>query len=717
MFAGTYARGIWKSEDGGENWEESTEGYFELPDSSLRKTLGDYYQVNRIKYYNGSSDTIFAICGESGIGIARTIDGGESWDEINSGFESDFNVNDMLTDPDSTSLVYAALSGPDGGLYRSFNLGNNWEQIEIYIDNREITEFVSIAQDPDNSEHIFMIGDNLLFESTDGGENWDFHLADEELEFWFHDNVVIDPSNNQNMWAIGYNIDMHSQLIFSFNGGDTWDEDQQYNLTSIYIDHESNLYIYKFGYPQWVRSLKKSDNLGETWTTIGEDLPMIIPWEWTNEDYIGWIGFFESNPVNPRSLWLGSRFGFWHSQDGGENFINSGSGIDNSSISQFVVSPHDPEIIHGYTDTEHWVSQNGGNDWVSLGIEPIRELQYNPTNSSVVFRGGERLLRSTNDGESWDDIRGEIQGVIYSIAILPEHSDTIFCTSFNYSNFTHNFYKSFNGGDTWSEIPIDLPNHNGILHVFNITDYHNFLGLLTDNTIYKSENLGITWTYITEFGDHDSVFLKPGGQGLFVLTSDSILFSYDGGETFDRYNRNTINHRIHWAEIKPDTDSLFISTYFGIFKTGDGGESWNYINGMYSQFTECLAFTSDGERIHVGTSGRGIWTYNYEMDVANKKFMEDNAPSQYTLCNIYPNPFNSYLILNFRLFEQIPLRMSITDQLGRIVSNKRLDNLRIGSNRIFINVFNNNLKYSSGIYYLNIISHEKSNTKKIIFIK
>lgn len=150
--------------------------------------------------------------------IYKTTDGGKNWEKLSSGLpEGDLGRIGLGISPANPDYIYAIIEAPEGkgGIYRSTNRGASWEKQnswysgsaqyyhEIFCDpknpnkvffidtylrvtedggktlkivsnkNRHVDDHV-VWIDPNNTNHFFVGGDGGLYETLDNGENWRF---------------------------------------------------------------------------------------------------------------------------------------------------------------------------------------------------------------------------------------------------------------------------------------------------------------------------------------------------------------------------------------------------------------------------------------------------------------------------------------------------------------------------------------------------------------
>mgnify|MGYP001448534162 CR=1 FL=1 len=90
-----------------------------------------------------------------------------------------------------------------------------------------------------------------------------------------------------------------------------------------------------------------------------------------------------------------------------------------------------------------------------------------------------------------------------------------------------------------------------------------------------------------------------------------------------------------------------------------------------------------------------------------------SEPQVFSIGKAYPNPFNPTTTLNYSIPENGYLEVNIFDLQGRLVESLYADYASAGQYAIVWNAD----KYSSGIYFVKLISGEYINTKRIVLIK
>jgi photosystem II stability/assembly factor-like uncharacterized protein len=196
LYAGTDNGGVYEYQD--ENWISKSSG---ITNTWIRSL--EYDPITPTTLYAG---TFFS-------GIYKSIDGGSSWIEQNTGlptFQDD--VRDIIVHPTTPTTVYAGLQS---GVYKSIDGGDNWVESStgMPIDARDI---YSLTMDPNNPENLYAsIGNEGVYKTTDGGQNW--NASNNGLTNFYVHGLAVDPSDSSIVYAGG-----EGRLFRSIDSGATW---------------------------------------------------------------------------------------------------------------------------------------------------------------------------------------------------------------------------------------------------------------------------------------------------------------------------------------------------------------------------------------------------------------------------------------------------------------------------------------------------------------
>ncbi|MDP8206304.1 MAG: YCF48-related protein [Candidatus Electryonea clarkiae] len=718
VYCGTGARGIWKSEDSGQNWFSISEG-LPLHDDT---TFGSYYrfgsnwwtggyrQVEILKVnpqQEGEIWASFIVYDYPDIWETNLLyisdDGGANWENITGEMPDSVKIMDLAFHPQEEQTIFIARTY---GLYKSEDCGETWENIDIIRDTFDYGSVIEFV--PGEEEHLiygFVAG--MLMESFDGGETWDTLCTNPGPGM-----LTINPVDTESMWA--RNLDFERpQLIHSQDGGATWDteftpfpDDQYGYVRNLHIDNSGNLYVHVND------NIYKSEDEGQSWEMIQSYI--------TNPR---WATNIISNPHRDSSVYFGSFYGLFHSDDGGSTIYYSDEGIDNVSINVIVPHPTEPEIAYVGGDNGLWKTSDRGENWQRIATEEVLTIAIDHLYPDTLYWGGEYLKRSFNGGDSVEDIAFERydSDPIYSLAIHPGETNIV------YLGMNSRFYRSEDYGTYGSFEQVDIDDM-GSGPIYTIVAGIND----DDNVYFGQEGLYMSTNSARSFGR----ISDPGGI-LYSLAfsqdseeviayafdpygEERLLYSSNGGRNFANIIDYIQVERGFWkAIIHPLNDNLLlVATQEGIYSTYNFGDSWDRLEGPYNNRSPYIAFSSDTRTAYIGTYGYGIWSAT---DVITSIHSEDNCisfPSSYFLVDTYPNPFNSNVSIDIFKSQDFPLSIMIYNIHGKLVKSISDDSNSSGLQRYsWDGLSRSGTLVSSGNYIINVHNNSFSQNKKITLLR
>ncbi len=174
LFGQNEERGVFRTTDGGKNWKkilyrDSKTGANDISfaPSDPNVIYASFWQISRSPWGFDS--------GGAGSGIFKSEDGGDNWTEIsrNKGLPSGVLGKIGITvSPVDTNRVWAIIEAKDGGLFRSDDGGENWQRVSN--DPRTLQRpwyYHRIYADPQNADTIYLLNVQF-FKSIDGGRTF-----------------------------------------------------------------------------------------------------------------------------------------------------------------------------------------------------------------------------------------------------------------------------------------------------------------------------------------------------------------------------------------------------------------------------------------------------------------------------------------------------------------------------------------------------------------
>lgn len=251
IYAGSRHNGVYKTLNGGLNWQQMNNG---VSDNFIRSIA-----VN-------PQDSNIVLAGTAYAGLFRSNDGGNTWNQI--GDVDDLTILDIKFKANDGDTVYVATGGPWAqGVYRSWNGGIDWEYLTASIQGGAL----EILIDPNSSNKVYFTSSNTVYQSCDFGDTWNsFFISPDNRGVL---SLAIEEGNSNTMYIGTFNT-----LYKSVDGGLHWEtliDSAGIVVEDIIIssDNEDVIYI---GCPS--QGVFKSEDGGNNWILLdseGEQIEVI----------------------------------------------------------------------------------------------------------------------------------------------------------------------------------------------------------------------------------------------------------------------------------------------------------------------------------------------------------------------------------------------------------------------------------------------------------
>lgn len=696
IFIGAASGGIFKTSDGGENWQP-------VFDQAASLAIGDLAIApsnSAILYVGtGEANAGGGSIAYDGAGVYRSTDSGQSWSSV--GLEKTGSTGKVLIHPTDPELVYVATMGslfannPERGLYRTRNGGQDWEQILFLSDS---TGVIDLALHPNNPDILFAASwerirrpnrrqyggtTSGIFRSTNGGEQWQ-HLP-------------LPISAQQRIGRIGLAISpVNANRIYAsvVNG-----------------DNDLLLGIYR------------SDNLGTSWTALPLDEIVQVEFMWWfgkiyadpidadrvylcglhlyryREGNSGWERLMVNTHVDQHALYIepNSRSYMLLGNDGGlyrgtGNFINSWCHFDNLPITQFYTATIDfqqPSRLFGGTqdngvlrrdpETGHWEQILGGDGFVNLVDPTDSRLVYNETQYG-------NLRRSTSGGDSFANgtplgSLSENRNWNTPVVLDPSSPSTLYYGA-------QRVYRSTDRAQNWQAISPVLvytpPGSNldyGSLSALAVSPVDNriiFAGA-DEGSIFLTTDGGAHWNKISrDLPQRWVTGISPHP------TDPNVAYVTFSGYRWKEYLPHvfrTDNLGQSWTDISaglpeiPANDlvinperpeQLFLATDAGVFISGDEGQYWEILGeGLPKVVVNDLDYHSPTHTLVAATYGRSA----YQLQL-NEQPLSNPSNRRETILGVgvFPNPFRHQTLIRLELEKVANLQIDVYDLAGKRIS-------------------------------------------------
>lgn len=215
LFKSTDERGLYRSKDGGVNWEQIL---FVNPDAGAVDLVMDpnnsrilYASTWRIRRTPYSLES-----GGEGSGLWKSIDGGDTWKNIsaNEGLPKGiWGIVGIAVSSVNSDRIWAIIENENGGVFRTDDAGKTWRKVNTSRALRQRAWYYSrIYADTKDVDMVYVLNVNY-HRSKDGGKTFERFNA----PHGDHHDLWIAPEDSQRMIIAD---DGGAQI--SYNGGSNW---------------------------------------------------------------------------------------------------------------------------------------------------------------------------------------------------------------------------------------------------------------------------------------------------------------------------------------------------------------------------------------------------------------------------------------------------------------------------------------------------------------
>jgi len=605
----TPGSGVYRSVDGGRTWKN-----IGLHDAGLISRIQIHPKNPELVYVAvlgnifGPNDTR---------GIFRSRDGGTNWEKVL--FVSNkTGASDLAVDPVNPRILFAGMwaverkpwtldsGSSDGGVYQSVDSGDTWKRLTGGLPKSMVGK-TSVSIAASNHDRIYVLieaanDEGGVYRSDDGGQSWTHFYRGRNLQqrAWYYLHIFADPKDPDTVYAL--NVD----LMKSIDGGRTFT-----TMPYPHSDHH-DLWINPDDPTKMINGndggATISLNGGQTWSTQMNQ-PTGEIYRVTADSRFPYRIYGAQQDNSTVSITSRPTFG------SGQNFYEVGFG----ESGHVAVDPQRPNIVYagnygGFitridTDTgaaediitypEQATGQRAADlkyrfQWTA----PIRVSRHTP---NVVYHTSQYVHRSSDQGRSWeiispdltrndktkqeysggkgitrDNTGVEIYDVIFAFEESPQTPGLLWAGSDD-----GRVHVSKDNGKTWTDItPKDMPEWGEVNNI-DLSAHDPGRALLAVNRyllndpkpyIFQTSDYGKTWRS-----------LANGTNGIPATT---------------------------WVRVvREDPDRrglLYAGTEFGMYVSFDDGGHWQKFqqNLPITPVMDLMVYQKD---LIVATEGRAFW--------------------------------------------------------------------------------------------------------------
>jgi photosystem II stability/assembly factor-like uncharacterized protein len=553
---------VYKTTNGGESWTRIWHG-------PIPASLARYMWINpddpQVLYVStgifdrgavGEVDIESTSDPFGGLGVLKSIDGGQTWEVLGKENGLDFlYIGSLFMHPEDPDTLFAAAGhvAPElayqqweaeghspMGIYRTTDGGESWTQV-LEASEARAQAFSAIEICPGAPEIMYAGSDAAIYYSDDGGDTWTrttpdpFTWGPPGVRAGWPIDLQCDPEDTNRIFANNYS----GGNFLSKDGGKTWvtasDGYSGAQIIGIAVDPFNPARVFVGGRSGgWY-----SENAGRTWQGIRDPND-------TKPLAGGEVGGVAIDSSRPNHIFIGTSEYIleWDSMDEPvwqTHWHNPPYGPETSVI---VIAPSDPNMIYAGS------------------------ANHNTMVHAESYESGQGVFLSRDGGATWEVITGESFSAakVTDLAVDPNDAGTLYVACFE------GLYKTMDYGSTWTQVG-GLPQGASVRTIaVHPTDPQHLIAGLPNQGLYLSQDGGNSWKPIT-------AGLEPNGNHRDIL--------FDPSDSTVVYTSDIIS---------------------GVYRSEDAGETWRKINdGLTNRAATALSLSADGQHLYAATSGGGVF--------------------------------------------------------------------------------------------------------------
>jgi len=518
-------RGIYRSTDGGQTWQriiakdENTGGSdVEIDPSNPDVIYASMWEAREGPWEDGNEFN------GSGGGLYKSTDGGNTWQQLSEGLPKDLAQIYVAVAPGDPRRLYATVAAASGklGVYRSSDGGTHWEQTTSdprpsgRIGGGDLPIPRVDPKDPD----LLYVASTVTMRSADGGKTWSgFRGAPGGDDY---QNLWLNPNDGNIILLVS-----DQGALVTVNRGATWSSWYNQPTAQLYHAIATNTFPY--------RVCAGQQESGSVCISSRGNDGAITYREWHPVAVIEY-GYVAPDPLDDDVIYGGGRseVSRYHFSTGQVQNITPiplrNPKYRTNRTEPLMFSPLDPHTLY-YAANVLFKTTDGGSSWQTISPDLTRENPGAPESVGTLFNKGMEKQR----------------GVIYALAPSFKNLNTLWAGTDD-----GQLWITRDGGTHWSNItPTELSAWSKVTQLsashfdeqtayasvsrFRVNDMHPYL--------YRTHDGGKSWQLITaglpDFGPVDTVREDPVRKGLlFAGTENAVWVSFDDGDHWQSLQLN-----------------------------------------------------------------------------------------------------------------------------------------------------------------------------------
>ena len=563
-------RGVYKTNNGGKTWKRVL-GNSEWTGATDIMIDPRNPQILYAATWDRHRTVAALMGGGPGSGIHKSTDGGETWEELTNGLpQSNMGKIGLAISPQQPDVVYAAieLDRTTGGVYRSADQGASWKKMSDAVSGATGPHYYQeLYASPHKFDRLYLMNVRVLT-SEDGGKTF-VQLKEEKKHSDNH--AIVFKKDDPNYIMLGTDAGIYE----TFDLAENWRYHKNLPLTQYYkvAVNDAKPFYHIFGGTQDNGSSGGPSATDERegisnkhwYKTLFADGHQSA----TDPEYNDII-YAETQQGGLHRVDLTTGEQVMVQPQAGKGEPHERFNWD----APILVSPHDPATLY-FASYRVWKSTNRGDEWtpisgdltrneerLSLPImgrqqswdnpwdvgamsnyNTITSLSESPLLKGLIYAGTDDgfIQVTANGGEQWTKIPVTKMGLparsfVNDIKADLHDENTVYVVLDNHKegDFNPYLYKSTDRGQTWTSLSKNLPKRTLLWRIVQDHVNKDLFFLATEFGVYTSLDGGVNWQKLPgtpnmSFRDlviqkrENDLVAASFGRGFYVLDDYSAL--------------------------------------------------------------------------------------------------------------------------------------------------------------------------------------------------
>ena len=551
-------RGVFKSVDGGTTWkkvfyrdERTGASELAMDASNPRILYAAMWEYGRLPWK--------VISGGPGGGLYKSTDSGETWEQLKEGLPTEMGKMAVAVSRVNPDKVFALIESDsmkdERGLYVSTNAGKSWKQVSS--DPRLVQRawyYIELFLDTKDDDTIYVLSAPFL-RSDDGGRTWTPVAGTPHGDF--HD-MWINPSDPAN-----YILANDGGAAITFNKGETWSSQDNMPTAQLYRINVDNQFPYRIYAGQ-----QDNSSLAIASRELGSSGITTNSWRASAGGESAFLAF---DPDNPTLVLGGSYQGTIEVLD---TTASGGTNIMSAPIQYLGMDAQDMKYRYNWN-------------------APIIWSRHEP---NTFYHGAHVLLKTSDLGKSWKEVSPDLT--------------------------RNEKAKQGKGGGPFTNEAVGAENYGTLAYVVESPHEKGVIWTGSDDGLVQlTRDGGATWKNVTPTNLPETLInaieVSPHDKATAYIATTRYKFNdhapglyktTDYGATWTKIDRGIPTQAFTRVVREDDVrrDLLFAGTELGVFLSWNGGQDWSPFQ-LNLPITPITDLRVHKDNLIAATSGRSFW--------------------------------------------------------------------------------------------------------------